>query len=204
MGFDENENNGRSNNSPALVGLVVGLVFFIIGSGVTLIFFNQKPEKAAADVSAEQQPPREQYNSITQSFIGQGATACSAQINQVTNFLGTGGATGAFLFVPPSNPEKSMISSSLEIIGQNNSMAYATVTFAPNQANGCEAIYDAVTWWPQSCAVVANSQFPNQKHDGVLKQNIDVINLGPTTRVFLMPAGSSGCVSIKKEVVFQK
>ena len=41
--------------------------------------------------------------------------------------------------------------------------AFITATFAPNQANGCGATYDAVVYWPQACETVVTSQFGPRK-----------------------------------------
>ena len=49
-------------------------------------------------------------------------------------------------------------------------------------------------------ARVATQQFAGLKRAGQMKTNITLLDGGPATKVFLMPAGS-GCVSIKKEVV---
>ena len=82
----------------------------------------------------------------------------------------------------------------------NGGVAYISASFAPNQANGCGATYDAVVYWPEKCEAVAGKQFAVFKKIGVLKSEITVLDGGPTTKVFLMQAGS-GCLSIKKEVV---
>lgn len=78
--------------------------------------------------------------------------------------------------------------------------AYVSAHFAPNQANGCGAAYDAVAYWPQKCEAVAGKRFATLKKVGQLKKDIAILDGGPALKVFLMPAGT-GCVSIKKEVV---
>jgi len=80
------------------------------------------------------------------------------------------------------------------------SVAYVTATFAPNQANGCGAVYDAMVYWPLSCDALAAKHYPTLKRIGQVKTSITVLDGGVASKVFLMPAGS-GCVSIKKEVV---
>lgn len=78
--------------------------------------------------------------------------------------------------------------------------AYVSATFAPNQANGCGAAYDAVVYWPLACDALASKQFSSLKKIGMLKKAITVLDGGVATKVFLMPAGT-GCVAIKKEIV---
>lgn len=138
-------------------------------------------------------------NAVAQAAVQQGARTCASRINQVSNFLGFGPQAGAMLMMPPSQPDQRLIPLAMEVPAEGGS-AYVSATFAPNQANGCGAAYDAVVYWPQKCEAVAAKQFVGMKRAGQMKTNITMLDGGPATKVFLMPAGS-GCVSIKKEVV---
>lgn len=140
-------------------------------------------------------------NGITQATDKAGMKACSGRINQVANFLtaGTPGV-GAMLFLPPNNPDKQLVSVSMEIPINGASSAYASASFAPNQANGCSGMYETVVYWPQKCDVVANKNFGALKKLGALSKTVYVRDGGVTTKIFLMPAGT-GCVAIKKEVI---
>jgi hypothetical protein len=138
-------------------------------------------------------------NAVTQAAVQQGALTCASRINQVSNFLGFSPQAGAVLMMPPSQPDQRLIPLAMEVPNEGNS-AYVSVTFAPNQANGCGAAYDAVIYWPLKCDAVAAKQFASLKRAGQMKTSITVLDGGPATKIFLMPAGS-GCVSIKKEVV---
>jgi hypothetical protein len=138
-------------------------------------------------------------NAVTQAAVQQGALICASRINQVSNVLGFGPQAGAVLMMPPNQPDQRLLPLALEVPTEAGS-AYVSATFAPNQANGCGAAYDAVSYWPTACDAVAAKQFGSFKKAGVLRQNITVLDGGVATKVFLMPAGS-GCVSIKKEVV---
>lgn len=142
-------------------------------------------------------------NAVTQAAVQQGAFACASRINQVSNFLGFNAQAGALVMLPPSQADQRLITLAMEVPTEdaaNASSAYVSATFAPNQANGCGAAYDAVIYWPLKCDAVAAKQFPNLKRAGQLKWSLAVLDGGPATKIFLMPAGS-GCVSIKKEVV---
>lgn len=142
--------------------------------------------------------PPTALNAVAMAAQQQGMNNCAPRIHQVSNFLGFGGEAGAALYIPPQQPNMSLAPLSMEV-PTGNGTAYVSATFAPNQANGCGASYDAVVYWPQACDQVA-TQFGNLKRAGVVKYRIQVLDGGPATKVFLMPAGS-GCVSIKREVV---
>lgn len=151
-------------------------------------------------VLAEGEQAATGVNPVTQALVSQGVLACASRINQVTSFLGNGNQSAAMLFGIPGQPDQRMVSVSLELLAPDKSSAYASASFAPNQANGCGAVYEAVIYWPQSCDVVASRQFPQARKLKVLQKSIQPLESGPA-KVFLMPAGS-GCVSIKKEIVF--
>jgi hypothetical protein len=162
------------------------------------------PAPPPAVTAAPPQPARTgnpEVNSITKAFVQTGVLACSSRINQVANFL-TGGAqgVGAFLIVPPAAQDQQVVSVSLEIPAADGPAAYASASFAPNQANGCGAVYETIVWWPSACDQVAGKNFGALKRTGVLSRNITALDGGATTKIFLMPAGT-GCVSIKKEVI---
>ena len=160
---------------------------------------------APAEAPAAPQPPARpgnpEVNAITKAFVQTGVLACSGRVNQVANFL-TGGAqgVGAFLIVPPAAQDQQLVSVSMEIPPADGPAAYASASFAPNQANGCGALYETVVWWPSACDQVAGKNFGALKRTGLLSRNITVLDGGVSTKIFLMPAGT-GCVSIKKEVI---
>jgi hypothetical protein len=150
-------------------------------------------------VQPEQKPTPSAKN-ITDAAVKAGVQSCADRINQVTNFLTTGNRSGAILFEPPTTPDKRLVSISLGLAMKGGRVAYASESFAPNQANGCGGMYETVVYWAEGCADIAKSQFSAFKKYGVLVNNITVLDGGPGVRVFLMPAGT-GCVAIKKEVL---
>ena len=154
----------------------------------------------ATGFAADAEPAAPGVNPVTQALVGQGVLSCASRINQVTSFLANGNQSGAMLFGIPGQPDQRMVSVSMELVSPDKTSAYASASFAPNQANGCGAVYEAVIYWPQNCDVVASRQFPQAKKLKVLQKSIQPLESGPA-KVFLMPAGS-GCVSIKKEIVF--
>lgn len=174
--------------------------YFIVSSFIALLGAAFGPNAAAQAGSpapqAQQQSP---VNNIAKAAVQQGVLACAGRINQVSNFLGFGGDAGALLMVPPNSQDQRLLSLAMELPTPAGP-AYAGAAFAPNQANGCGASYEAVVYWPQACDAVANKQFGTLKKVGFLKKTIAVLDGGIATKVFLMPAGA-GCVSIKQEAV---
>jgi hypothetical protein len=149
-----------------------------------------------------QQPAPSAVNGITEAAVKSGVLTCAGRINQVANFLtGNSQGVGAFLFAPPVNPDQGLVSVSMEIPATSNAAtAYASASFAPNQANRCDGMYETVVYWSQACAEVAQRSFSGLKQLGLLAGSLTVLDGGKSSKVFLMPAGS-GCVSIKKELI---
>lgn len=148
------------------------------------------------------QPVNPGVNTITQVAVKAGVLACTSRINQVANFLTVGSqGVGVFLFVPPVDPDRRLVSVSMEIpAAANVPAAYVSASFAPNQTNGCGGLYESVIYWSQTCDEVAARNFSGLKKSGTLVKALTVMDGGISTKIFLMPAGS-GCVSIKKEVL---
>lgn len=149
-----------------------------------------------------QQPSPPGVNSITQVAVSSGVLTCASRINQVANFLTADAeGVGSLLFIPPTNPDQRLVSVSMEIPHEGQTpVAYASASFAPNQANGCGGMYESVIYWNQPCDTLAARNFSGLKKIGVLSTVITILDGGIGTKIFLMPA-NSGCVSIKKDIV---
>lgn len=169
-----------------------------LGAGMA---YADPPRAKANPPQPVQTAPQAQAHTITQAAVRSGVLACAGRIDQIANFLTTNSQSGAFLFVPGAQQDRQVFSTSLEIASPNAPLAYASASFAPNQANGCGALYETVVFWPARCEEVAAKQFAALKPAGKLGQQTTVLVLGPSSRVFLMPAADRGCVVIKKEVV---
>ena len=185
--------------------IILSLTLAAIFGLSSLIPLATAEEKAKTSTSKTRspvnQPANQSVNGITQAAVKAGALSCTSRINQVANFLTAGSPdVGALMFLPPNNPDQQMISASMEIPMKDASSAYASASFAPNQANGCAGMYETVVYWPDKCPEVAEKQFGALKKAAALAKNIGVRDGGESMKVFLMPAGS-GCVSIKKEIV---
>lgn len=185
----------RSNSITAFVILV-----YLLFSPLPMALAQ---EKAAPPPAPAQSAPRpaSAVNPITEAAVKSGVLACTSRVNQVSNFLldGSQGA-GATMFTPPADADRRLFSVSMEVPVTNGPTAYASASFAPNQANGCGAMYETIVYWPEPCDAVAEKNFSDLKRSGALSKTIAVLGGAPATTIFLMPAGA-GCVSIKKEVV---
>ena len=139
-------------------------------------------------------------NAITRAAVAQGVLSCAARINQVTNYVGYNDRSGALVMTTPGQQMDQRLLPVIMEIQTGSGVAYASATFAPNQANGCGATYDAVAYWPLKCDQVATKQFSSFKKVGTLRKDLTVLDGGVATKVLLMTAGA-GCVSVKKELV---
>ena len=147
------------------------------------------------------QPVKPPVNGITAAACNAGVKSCAYRLNQVTNYLTTGTQnTKALLFMPPNNPDKNIISTSLAIPVNTTSVSYASASVAPNQANDCGGMYETVTYWPEQCSAVESKNYQGLKKNNAFGLSMTVLDVSVSAKIFLMPAGK-GCVSIKKEVV---
>ena len=140
---------------------------------------------------------------VTQAAVQQGILQCAARVEQLSRFIGFANTTqaGALLVAPAPPVDQRLFSVAIELPAGAVGNSLVDISFAPNQANGCGATYQAVSYWTQSCEALALSQFASFKKNRPLQQDVMVLDGGPATKVFLMKAGDSGCVSIKKEIV---
>ena len=159
------------------------------------------PKNSAENSNSVKQPTARAANPIAQAAAQKGVVKCAERINQFSNFLTGGTQSGGQLFVAPSMPDRLLVTTSLEI-QSGQAISYAGASYAPDgEANHCGAVYEAVTYWQNSCDEVAKGAFNAFKAAGPLRQTIRTLEGGPTVRVFLLPAGM-GCVSIKKEIAY--
>lgn len=156
----------------------------------------QAASQAAAQPAASSRP-----HPVTLAAAQQGVLSCSGRINQVVSALGVTDKSGVALMLPPVQQDQRLVPLALEMPTTVGSSAYISATFAPHQANGCGASYDAVVYWPKSCDEVTQQSYAALKLLGRLKKDIVMLDGGANIKVFLLPAGAAGCISIKREVV---
>jgi hypothetical protein len=138
---------------------------------------------------------------FTLAAAQQGVLSCSSRINQVVSALGASETSGGSWLLPPVQQDQRLAPLVVELPISLGGSAYISATFAPNQANGCGASVDAVVYWPQSCEDVTKQSYVGLKLLGRLKKDIAVLDGGATIKIFLMPAGAAGCISIRREVI---
>ena len=160
-----------------------------------------QPPHASIAATEPAPPATGAINPITQAAVASGVLACAARVDQVAKFL-TAGVPGNFwLFLPEQARDQHIVSASIEVDGKEVPAAYASSDFAPGMANGCGAIYESVVYWPGRCEEVAAKHFAGLPKGKNLGRLISSLDAGGGARVFLMPAGNGGCVSIKKEML---
>jgi len=104
-----------------------------------------------------------------------------------------------FLLPPPPRDQR-LVTSAMEIDNKSVPSAYASADFA-GSAKGCGASYQTVTYWPLTCGDVATKYFSTVRVGPPLGKFIATLDAGGNTRIFLMPAGAAGCITIKKELL---
>lgn len=131
-----------------------------------------------------------------------GISKCAARINQVSSFVtGNNPSNGQLLTGPKDRVNKDIVATAIEV-ESSGITSLVSSSYAPGAgATECSATYDAITYWNASCAMVATSNYGAFKLTQPLMRSVYVLDGGPTVKVFLMPAGS-GCVSVKKEMVY--
>ena len=140
-------------------------------------------------------------NAMTRAAVQRGILQCAARVEQVTRFIGFGPQAGGMLIAPGNPVDQRLFSMQMELPAGAASNSFVDMTFTPGQPNGCGATYQAISYWSQSCDSLATSQFSRLKKSPALKQDVTVLDGGPAVKVFLMKAGPTGCVSVKKEIV---
>jgi hypothetical protein len=172
------------------------LLAVVIGSASTA--WAAGPPAPAAQPTQSANPS---VNPVTQAAVGAGVLSCAGRINEVVNFLAAGSKDlRARLFTPPIDPDRRMTAVSIEVKNENMPVVYVGAAFAPNQSNGCGAMYEAVVYWSMKCDAVGSKQFALLRQAGTIGREVIVLDGGPALAVFLMPAGA-GCISIKREVM---
>ena len=160
------------------------------------------PQPAAPQPAQAATPAAGQGKALSEVLARAGVVTCGPRVEQIGDFLLQQGEAGAFLFLPESAPNQRQVGVALEIATPGaGPSAYASAEFSPEAAGGCGASYQAISYWPVACPELARTTFAASKSLGMLKRNIQMLELTALGRVFLMPAGAAGCVAIKRELL---
>ena len=142
-------------------------------------------------------------NPLANAMGQSGVVHCQGRVQQVADFLADSRSnSGAMLLLPPDHLNDHMVSAALEVF-DGSVLFYSNMDFAPLVAYGCDAVFETVTYWPNSCEAVAKTQFKQAQNTGKMRQYITVLTAGDSLQIFLMPA-DKGCVAIKKQAVFDR
>ena len=129
-----------------------------------------------------------------------GAGSCAGRANQIARFLA--GPAGGISYIAsiPDNPDRRLLAPTLVYPGKGRSQALATISLAPNQANGCGGAYTTINFEPIQCDKMSSSKYSKIKFAllGDTGVRLGEVPGGPS--IFLMPAGK-GCNVIKGELV---
>jgi hypothetical protein len=74
-----------------------------------------------------------------------------------------------------------------------------TMIVAP--AGTCSGLYTQVIYWPEPCAALKSRVFAAYANERPLLSRVRQSELNPGLQLYLMPAGTGGCVSVKKELI---
>lgn len=159
------------------------------------------PTTQGAPQSSPQSASSGRPHPFTLAAAQQGVLFCSSRINQVVSAFGASDNSGGLWLLPSVQQDQRLAPLVVEMPTSLGGPAYISASFAPNQANGCGASVDSVVFWPKNCEDVTKQSYAGLKPLGRLKRDIAVLDGGANIKIFLMPAGATGCISIRREVL---
>ena len=139
-------------------------------------------------------------SAVTMAAVQKGVLTCANQIDKVAKFTGFGPGSAAAILPLTEQPDRSMVAMFMANSVGKDQKAYVSATFAPGQANGCAATYDALATWDKSCALVAEENFKEFELVDNWDTSFILLSGGARTNVILVPLAGY-CVSIKKEIL---
>jgi hypothetical protein len=207
MGLSSMGLRGEWYRSCALAGFVT-LAQALGGVAAPAMAADKPPVPAAAKppvpppAPAPAKPPGmpSEPTAMTQAAAQAGVLSCAVRIDQVSKFLATDNAVSFLFLLPPPPRDQRMVTTAMEVDHQNAAPAYAGADFAAT-AQGCGASYETVTYWPLKCDDVFTRFYSKVRQAPALGKSIATLDAGGNARIFLMPAGAAGCITIKKELL---
>lgn len=125
---------------------------------------------------------------------------CAPVFTQAASFLFEKGDI-AFV-VQPLGPDANRWPTVVTSEGANGDKAQTRLTtliVAP--AGSCSGLYQQVIYWPEACAAVKARVFKDFKNDKPFLKAVRVSEANPGLQLYMLPAGPTGCVSVKKELI---
>ena len=127
-------------------------------------------------------------------------SACAPVISQAAAFLFDKGDVQ--FVVQPLGPDTNRwptVVTSEGVSGDKQQTRLSTLIVAPS--GSCSGLYQQVIYWPEACAAVKARVFADFKGEKLFLRNVRVSEANPGLQLYLMPAGATGCVSVKKELI---
>ena len=163
----------------------------------TLFMPEQELSLPLAQMADEGQPSDEPLGQIAAAFAENGEKACLEKIDKISKFFIAGKSTAAVIIPRPQDNQQAMISFVLPVESQPV-QSLVTNDFANSPRSGCAASYEAVSYWPQSCAEVRKSYFDAMQEIETSASGFTALTNGQGVHLFMMDAVQN-CVTIKKE-----
>jgi hypothetical protein len=132
----------------------------------------------------------------TLSYLG--ITRCAPRVKQVMLALTDSRPAAYFFELTGRNASQSPVLVTLESLSGDNQVdgsRYSILTVNPD----CSGFYTQTVSWPEPCAYVAQTYFPNFRFDRRVVANVDAFRASPTLQMSVMKT-PGGCVTIKKEI----
>lgn len=166
---------------------------------VALVLSGMAAAQSAGVGAAFRQPPRalDRLNAVIKQL---NISTCGPVISQAGAFLFDQG-DAQFIMQPlgPDNNRWPMVMTAESSHGPTKQTRLSTLVIAP--AGSCSGLYQQVIYWPENCAAIKAKIFADFKGDKQLLRNVMVSEANPGLQLYLMPAGATGCVSVKKELI---
>lgn len=144
--------------------------------------------------------PPDALSRLNASIKSINLSTCAPIISQAAQFLFDKGDVQ--FVVQPLGPDANRwptVVTSEGANGDKQQTRLTTLIVAP--AGSCSGLYQQVIYWPETCAAVKARVFADFKNEKPFLRNVRVSEGNPGLQLYLMPAGASGCVSVKKELI---
>lgn len=174
----------RVAGSAAATALVVGAVAFAQSGGVGGAF----------------RAPPDALTRLNAAIKSVNLNTCAPIVSQAASFLFDRGDVQ--FIVQPLGPDANRWPTVVTSEGANGGKLQtrlSTLIVAP--AGTCSGLYQQVIYWPETCASIKARVFADFKGEKPFLRNVRVSEANPGLQLYLMPAGTTGCVSVKKELI---
>ncbi|SFZ83317.1 hypothetical protein SAMN02983003_1577 [Devosia enhydra] len=156
--------------------------------------------QALAQTSA--QPQLLQMTPLGQAAAQRGVRTCLANVDAFARDLGDRYDIGVYIFNKLEQADRNLFSLSLELSPSPSGDAfYMSASFAPAVDGQCHVMLESTIIWRSSCAAVGLA-YPGFQPGNPLLRDIQSFATTGAERLFLMPSGPDGCISIEKNLYF--